>query len=83
MTSHSYFVVMLDLGRSGLEAVVQPEITRNEVISRLRTREYKNVVFIHFICDGTVTDVTEELFETAEALAWAERRAPLAEVEGV
>ena len=66
--THSYYVVMLDLGRSGLEAVVQPEITRNEVISRLRTREYKNVVFIHFICDGTVTDVTEEIEREAAVL---------------
>ena len=66
--THSYYVVMLDLGRSGFEAVVQPEITRREVISRLRTREYKNVVFIHFICDGTVTDVTEEIEREAAVL---------------
>ena len=68
MIQHNYFVVMLDLGRPGLEAVVQPEITRREVISRLRTREYKNVVFIHFICDGTVTDVTEEIERKAAVL---------------
>lgn len=68
MINYSYFVVMLDLGRSGLEAVVQPEITRREVISRLRTREYKNVVFIHFIRDGTVTDVTEEIEREAAVL---------------
>jgi len=66
--THSYYVVMQDFDRIGLEAVVQPEITRREVISRLRTREYKNVEFIHFICDGTVTDVTEEIEREAAVL---------------
>ena len=65
MTSHSYFVVMQDYGRAGLEAVVQPEITRAEVISRLRTHEYKNVVFIHFIDGLYVEDQTRELMEAA------------------
>jgi hypothetical protein len=59
--SHSYFVVMIDLGRLGLEAIVQPEITRREVVSRLVSGEYRDVVFIHEIADGAVTDVTLEL----------------------
>jgi hypothetical protein len=60
-TRHSYFVVMLDLGRLGLEAIVQPEITRREVISRLVTGEYRDVHFIHEIADGEVSDVTLQL----------------------
>ncbi len=30
-----YFVVMIDYGRRGREAIVDPEITRREVISRV------------------------------------------------
>jgi hypothetical protein len=29
-----YFVVMIDYGRRGREAIVDPEVTRREVISR-------------------------------------------------
>ena len=66
---HSYFVVMIDHGRLGLEAIVQPEITRSEVIRRLKTGEYQNVSFIHHVDDGLVEDVTGELIDAAEALA--------------
>jgi hypothetical protein len=57
----SYFVVMIDFGRNGCEAVVDPEITRREVVSRLLTREYDNVRFIHEVADGAARDVTLEL----------------------
>jgi hypothetical protein len=30
-----YFVVMIDYGRRGREAIVDPEVTRREVISRV------------------------------------------------
>lgn len=71
---HSYFVVMIDYGRKGLEAVVDPEITRREIVSRLKTGEYQNVSFIHHIADGLVEDVTGELIDEAEALAREEVR---------
>ena len=45
-----YFVVMIDYGRRGREAIVDPEITRREVISRIASGEYKNISFIHEIC---------------------------------
>jgi len=35
-----YFVVMIDYGRRGREAVVDPEITRREVVSRVASGEY-------------------------------------------
>jgi hypothetical protein len=66
-----YFVVMMDYRSAGMEAVVQPEITRAEVISRLKTREYKDVVFIHEIRDGQVHDVTLELIGVARNLVFA------------
>jgi hypothetical protein len=53
-----YFVVMIDYGRRGREAVVDPEITRREVIARVVSGEYKNISFIHEIADSAVDDVT-------------------------
>jgi hypothetical protein len=64
---HSYFVVMIDFGNRGLEAVVDPEITRREVISRIKSGEYRNIVFIHHVDDLLVEDVTGELIDAAEA----------------
>ena len=46
-----YFVVMIDYGRRGREAIVDPEITRREVISRVASGEYRNISFIHEIAD--------------------------------
>jgi hypothetical protein len=47
-----YFVVMIDYGRRGREAIVDPEITRREVVSRVVSGEYKNISFIHEIADS-------------------------------
>jgi hypothetical protein len=60
-----YFVVMIDYGRRGREAVVDPEITRREVIARVASGEYKNISFIHEIADSAVGDVTAEILAEA------------------
>jgi hypothetical protein len=60
-----YFVVMIDYGRRGREAVVDPEITRREVVSRLASGEYRNISFIHEIAGHSVEDVTEEILAEA------------------
>lgn len=60
-----YFVVMIDYGRRGREAVVDPEITRREVVSRVASGEYKNISFIHEIAGRSVEDVTEEILSEA------------------
>jgi hypothetical protein len=60
-----YFVVMIDYGRRGREAIVDPEITRREVISRVASGEYKNVSFIHEIAGSAVDDVTAEILAEA------------------
>ena len=61
MMRHSYFVVMIDYGRKGREAIVDPEITRREVVSRIQSGEYKTIHFIHHIHDGVCEDVTNEV----------------------
>ena len=60
-----YFVVMIDYGRRGREAVVDPEMTRREVVSRVASGEYRNISFIHEIADNSVGDVTEEILAEA------------------
>ena len=60
-----YFVVMIDYGRRGREAIVDPEITRREVISRVASGEYKNISFIHEIADSSVDDITAEILAEA------------------
>jgi hypothetical protein len=61
-----YFVVMIDYRRRGREAIVDPEITRREVIARIASGEYSNISFIHEIVDRTIDDVTEDILaETA------------------
>ena len=60
-----YFVVMIDYGRRGREAIVDPEITRREVVSRAASGEYKNIGFIHEIADCAVDDVTADILAEA------------------
>jgi hypothetical protein len=60
-----YFVVMIDYGRRGREAIVDPEITRREVVARVASGEYNNICFIHEIADVAVDDVTEEILSEA------------------
>jgi hypothetical protein len=65
VTGLQYFVVMIDYGRRGREAVVDPEITRREVISRVASGEYSNISFIHEIADGSVEDITADILGAA------------------
>ncbi|MGD0851263.1 hypothetical protein [Bradyrhizobium sp.] len=60
-----YFVVMIDYGRRGREAIVDPEVTRREVISRIASGEYRNISFIHEIADSCVDDITAEILAEA------------------
>ena len=60
-----YFVVMIDYGRRGREAIVDPEITRREVVSRIASGEYTNISFIHEIEGQSVEDITEDILGEA------------------
>ena len=72
-----YFVVMIDYGRRGREAIVDPEVTRREVVSRIASGEYGHISFIHEIADSTVEDVTEEILAEAALPAIENREADL------
>ena len=56
-----YCVVMIDYGRRGREAIVDPEITRREIVSRVVSGEYRNISFIHEIAGSVVEDVTADI----------------------
>ena len=72
-----YFVVMIDYGRRGREAIVDPEITRREVISRVASGEYRNISFIHEIADSAVDDITAEILARGRRC----RRSPPADAD--
>lgn len=83
-----YFVTMIDFGKRGLQAVVEPEMTRSNVIDRITSGEYERerIAFIHHIHDGVCEVVTDELISAAglpeenirevdlQTLAWDRRR---------
>jgi len=60
-----YFVVMIDYGRRGREAVVDPEMTRRDVVARIASGEYSNISFIHEIVDQSVADITAAVMSEA------------------
>ena len=62
---NSYYVVMIDYGRKGREAIVDPEITYRGVVDRVRSHEYKDILFIHHIDETGVEDVTDAILEAA------------------
>lgn len=67
----TYYVVMIDHGRSGREAVVNPELTKRNVVEMIASGEYSDILFIHEVADGVATDVTLELQIAASiAKAW-------------
>lgn len=67
--NHSYFVVMRDHGKRGFEAVVDPEITRREVVARIKSGEYPRdeITFVHFIDGLFVEDVTADILAEVDA----------------
>jgi hypothetical protein len=70
--SYQYYVVMEDLGKLGLEAVVTPETTRRAVVEFIKNGNYRNIVFIHHVDGLYICDCTSELIDEAEAQLKAE-----------
>jgi phosphoglucomutase len=62
----SYFVVMIDYCAAGREAVVNPDLTRADIVARIKSGEFKQIDFIHHIVDGLAEDVTADLIDEAE-----------------
>jgi uncharacterized protein (DUF433 family) len=64
-TIQHYYVVMIDYGRRGREAIVDPELTYRNVVDRVRDGDYEDIVFIHRYEDGSFEDVTEAILYDA------------------
>lgn len=67
-SSMSYYVVMVDYGRQGREAVVDPEVTRSGAIWKIREvlGDNREIAFVHYI---TMNDLPQDV--TAELVAEA------------
>lgn len=65
MGSRSYFVVMRDFGALGHEAIVDPNLSRSDIVNLICSGEYDNVVFVHHINAGIAFDLTDELMAEA------------------
>lgn len=65
-----YFVTMIDYGKRGREAIVDPEETRRDIISNIVRGEYRGpILFVHHIGpDNIREDVTEEILREATIL---------------
>ena len=67
MIQPDYFIVMIDYGKPGREAIVDPQDNWSDVIDRVREAQSDGftVSFVHHVHDGTVEDRSEEAFEAA------------------
>ena len=69
MTKPTYYYVVMQRFSTGLEANVHPEETREDILAMLKSGEFSNVVFIHYVnIDAGVIDVTDVLMAEADAL---------------
>lgn len=66
-TSHSYYVVMEDFGKRGLEATVTPETTRRGIVALIAGGNLRDIAFIHHVDGLYVEDVTEEIMTEVAA----------------
>lgn len=72
----SYFVIAFDFGRRGVEAIVDPEMTRSGAVALIREKHIGDglpVAYAHFITmNDAPEDVAAELLAQAELEAFAE-----------
>lgn len=66
-TSHSYYVVAIDYGKRGIEAVVKPEMTRRGAVAKVQevVGDGLEIAFIHHVDGLYVYDCTDELMHDA------------------
>lgn len=58
------YILMVDFGRRGLEAIVQPELTRRAIVEQARdilASDDKTIAFVKFVDGGYIEDVTAEI----------------------
>lgn len=70
----AYYAICCDYGRDGLEFIGVPELTKADVIARIKSGEWQNIYCIQLIADGLAEDVTDDLLNAAEAMLKTEAR---------
>lgn len=65
--SHSYFVVMVNFGRKGSEAIVDPEMTARGAVDLVRDMLAKGngIDFVHHVHHGEIEDVTDNVLNAS------------------
>ena len=63
----SYFVVMVNFGRKGSEAIVDPEMTSRGAVDLVRDMlaKGKGIDFVHHIKAGEAEDVTDAVLNAS------------------
>jgi len=68
-----FYILMIDYGRDGREAIVNPEETRRGIVSEVRTilaEGRKGIAFVKFVDGDSIEDITQEIIhEAQDALA--------------
>lgn len=67
--SYSYYILMIDYGRGlrrpqGLEAIVQPELTRRAIVEQARdiiASDNRQIAFVKFVDGNFIEDVTADI----------------------
>lgn len=79
MAGYSYYVCMVDYGKSGQEATCNPEDTRADIVDLVRRtlkRDGMDISFVHYVENGNFEDVTEDIVAEAsverEVPSWDE-----------
>ncbi|WNV09989.1 hypothetical protein [Tardiphaga sp. 709] len=68
MANFTYYVAMLDYGRRGREAIVDPNESRQNIIDKVKSGEIDRdkLIFIHEVTMGNLpVDVTEDVLAAA------------------
>lgn len=63
-----FYILMIDYGRKGLEAVVQPELTRRAIVEQARdvlSEGRNSIAFVKFVDGGYIEDQTSEILAEA------------------
>lgn len=70
-----YYVCFQDFGRRGREAIVDPELTRSNIIDKIARKDFgfEHVVAVHAVHIATFTseDITEEVLNAASLVSEA------------
>ncbi len=64
-----FYILMIDYGRRGLEAVCQPELTRRAIVEQacdvIKSAD-RSIAFVKYVDGNFIEDVTADIMDEAE-----------------